>query len=676
MKKILKYIFILELIKIIYSIVPLWDFEKSTVNLLNNSQNSDTYTVCDKTINSLQFKLIRIIKKEGNTINQNRNLYLDNGKYTIYNVPWEDVGNIYKVKDNYNNYKYYICPKGKFHLHVYDGQNLVENYPEGFYENGDWELKCYYLQLENLNILYIGYLNTEQHFYHFDLNKEEYAYNYQIFDGLYDFRWTFTDDKPQLFPLLTLNKKNNEGFFLQFDYIWVNYDRDSDFTPSGNPRKLIDIKSKTISYFDENEESFNFYFLTYDNYFDFKIGYYKGGEIITESNLKKIKIIIHNETPLEFLDNINIEKINFIPYTKYLYYTIYNNKNNVKYHGIIDVEYNKLIFNTDKDILEFKPYSNNSMLAITKDSAYKICAVRDGDNCINECSNGFVPVYDTKSNVCKSKKECDNITLIPDDICLENCDTNIFTLKGKECGLCKDIYQTTTPKKLMNTSNCIDSIPENAEYYNEDLELLTCKNEYFIFQDKCVMNNCYEECSFCSKYSTDENDQNCYECKNKEYFMQEGNCVPKCEDGYYHKNEEKKICYKCHEHCATCLNGGTDENENCLSCDNNNTNYKYLVDAEGFYKNCVGKCPEKTKLVNNKCILEEKKEDNKSDDNNNNDNKNDNNNNDDYFLYIYIIFIFLLILIIIICFYRTICCRKKDDRDLINEISTELMENK
>ena len=140
MKKILKYIFILELINIIYSIVPLWDFEKSIVDLLNNSHNSDTYTVCDKTINSLQFKLIRIIKKEGNTISQNRNLYLDNGKYILYNVPWEDVGNIYKVKDNYNNDKYYICPKGTFHLHVYDGQNLVENNPEEFYENGGCEL--------------------------------------------------------------------------------------------------------------------------------------------------------------------------------------------------------------------------------------------------------------------------------------------------------------------------------------------------------------------------------------------------------------------------------------------------------------------------------------------------------------------------------------------------------
>ena len=76
----------------------------------------------------------------------------------------------------------------------------------------------------------------------------------------------------------------------------------------------------------------------------------------------------------------------------------------------------------------------------------------------------------------------------------------------------------------MNTSNCIDSIPENAEYYNEDLEILTCKNEYFIFPDKCAFSNCYKECNICSKYSADENDQNCYKCKNKEYFIQDGNC--------------------------------------------------------------------------------------------------------------------------------------------------------
>ena len=44
------------------------------------------------------------------------------------------------------------------------------------------------------------------------------------------------------------------------------------------------------------------------------------------------------------------------------------------------------------------------MLAITKDSSYKICTLIDGENCINEFSNGFIPVYDIKSNVCKSKK--------------------------------------------------------------------------------------------------------------------------------------------------------------------------------------------------------------------------------------------------------------------------------
>ena len=124
---------------------------------------------------------------------------------------------------------------------------------------------------------------------------------------------------------------------MQFAYSWIENDRKPEFSSSGKPRKLIDIKSKSICYFDEKEESYNFYFLIYNNYSDSKIGYYKG-EIITEHNLKKIQIIIYNETPLEFLDSINIEKINFIPYIKYLYDKITNTKNNIKYHGIIDAE--------------------------------------------------------------------------------------------------------------------------------------------------------------------------------------------------------------------------------------------------------------------------------------------------------------------------------------------------
>ena len=65
-----------------------------------------------------------------------------------------------------------------------------------------------------------------------------------------------------------------------------------------------------------------------------------------------------------------------------------------------------MIFNIDEEIIEFKPYGNNSMLAITKDSAYKICSIKgNNDKCIDECPEGKI-IYDiSKPNLCEIKGE-------------------------------------------------------------------------------------------------------------------------------------------------------------------------------------------------------------------------------------------------------------------------------
>ena len=77
------------------------------------------------------------------------------------------------------------------------------------------------------------------------------------------------------------------------------------------------------------------------------------------------------------------------------------------------------------------------------------------------------------------------------------------------------------------------------------------------------------------------------------FFIEDsGNCVYNCLDEYYKKNN---TCLRCHENCKKCLNGpeinDTIENQNCESC---KEDWKYLVTAKGFNKNCVNKCPEGT----------------------------------------------------------------------------------
>ena len=101
----------------------------------------------------------------------------------------------------------------------------------------------------------------------------------------------------------------------------------------------------------------------------------------------------------------------FIRNTKYVYYTIYNIEKETYYYGIIDIILNKVIFNTDEKINSFKPYNSNSMLAITENSAYKICFLSNNTGCINSCSSGNIFIDSYGPNFCGTK--CPNYILIP-----------------------------------------------------------------------------------------------------------------------------------------------------------------------------------------------------------------------------------------------------------------------
>ena len=81
--------------------------------------------------------------------------------------------------------------------------------------------------------------------------------------------------------------------------------------------------------------------------------------------------------------------------TKYAYYKIYNIIKEKSYYGIIDIVLNQILFNTDEEITTIKPYiensqsnSPNSVLVLTSNSAYRICALSVDVNCIdsNSCS--------------------------------------------------------------------------------------------------------------------------------------------------------------------------------------------------------------------------------------------------------------------------------------------------
>jgi hypothetical protein len=341
--------------------------------------------------------------------------------------------------------------------------------------------------------------------------------------------------------------------------------------------------------------------------------------------------------------------------------------------------------------------SNFSMLALTRDSAYEICPVYESNyNCLEACYNQYAKIiYDTqKPNLCYDTViKCENYILMPNEVCIETCDESIFTIiddnNNKQCGLCRDLNKAN-PYKLINTKKCFSTPPEGTKIIDERLKLINCLDGYTIKNDTCVEDKCNSHCKTCKGYSEDDNNQNCISCKNENEVVLNGNCIEKCPERYFVKDsncyecdnsclscsenpqnctkcidgeyldESNHTCNNCTEHCKTCSKGLENENENCLSCDLN-SEYQYLIKAEGFNNNCVDKCPENTTLKNNECVGF----------------KDDGKKQNDTLLFVFIIITAILLLLIMVCFFKNFCCKQKNhDEKLMKEINTELIESK
>ena len=658
MKKILIYLLFFEYIKISFSLVPLWNFEKSAKDLLEKSQRYE-YDVTSGTLWGKEYgpyeetyTLKRIIYKKDDIIKQEHQLFINNQFFGYIN-DFDDIESVYRNKNN----TVFICPKGRYHVYYYDFNNKkndtikIDNLKTDNY----WDLKCFYQSREHF--LFIGYLNSDNIFYEYDF-ENQILFDQKIYvdsntnTALYAFYWgignKFNTEKP-MFSIV----KYYQTFRLYYIYCYVNYGWGYCQSQNYNTKFSVNLKSQFLSFF-ENQNT-NFYFINFNEY-EYESGYCKN---IDKDNYIDIDITINYTNPFQFAEKIKINKLKFIYDTKYVYYNISTINKDKFYFGIIDVTLNKIIFNTDKEILEFKPFSSNAMLAITKNSAYKICAIyKNSNECTDECENNNLIIDSSNYNNCGGK--CTFI-IRPEDVCANNCDNSIYiTQNNKECRLCKDIgdnkYKVTNIKKQV----CLQNQPKNSEFVNKDLFLVSCKTGF----NKLENGNCVEKCS--NNYFLDE--EECEQCETscKTCDKNKGNCTS-CNDGeYVNRSSPTYSCSKCSDNCNTCI----DQDNNCLSC--KNTSYKYL-----YKKKCYEKCPGKTKPNNNsECILIDDK-DNNEEEEDNLDNLDNSGNNDSVMLLIFIIITGIFLLLILFCFCKSLCrSTKKDDEQLINEINTELISHK
>ena len=586
--------FFILLIKFLYVVSPIPNWDLSTQANILDATNPIYYTIYEKIAYDLKVILKKKIEKSDNRINAQNIVYVyekennDDNTYSKYIgervVEFSAIESHYKGKLGYN---ILICPKGKFHPYDFDNSGHIAP-PNSFNDNGEWDLRCYD---HNTGYFYLFYLlkNGNNFFYKYtgDYVSKNYVYSYFYDYMLKNGEYGNTQYK---FCVLRYDEDNNGVIRLCPQSLSANLENgDVNQVSKGSSKDLNKAKAKTQACF--NNDRYLFYF-TYNDASDFESGYSTSSinfdsDTNYESSVNNIQITKKTETPLTFVDNVEIQEMNFITGTKYAYYKIYNKDKDVTYYGLLDTAQSKILYNVQAEFTTFIPASTSStiiMLGLTEDNIYQLCITKNNGNCENECTDTNL-ILDADGNKCQSDCDSDKIKLMPEGYCIkkELCDLNVYEFNSDEteCGLCKYINKDNSNiYKFINTRGCISSIPDNAEYYNENSKLLKCMDNYHLDNSECIHDACYERCETCSGYSNNVNEQKCTSCKNN-YILDEetGNC-----------NISPTIINppsSCrNSKCLTC-NNESDELGLCLSCDE--TKYKKVNYTNTFYQfiNCI-----------------------------------------------------------------------------------------
>ena len=510
MKVILLIIFLLSYLDITSSTIPVWKFSGLANSLFADSSSPAVLiTFSDST-----YTFKRTFSKDGDSLNIKNQLYINGNPK---DVEFEGIGGVfYDVQD----LSTVICPKGNFLPHQSNGEpyNLNNNF-RTCYNNKKWDLKC---QTHSSGYFLSFYFNNcYKSLYGYSPSKKEWDGGNELREELYDVKVKeSTTGENGFYPILFLAKVGQNINLIGARETLKNWNGESIHRDSETLRVVLKIKTNSACYFEDNSEIF--YCLTY-NENSFSIVYSKDSisDYLDSSKINSVEISSTEDLTFNFVDKVEILEMNFISKTQNIYYSVKNIVNGKIYHGLMDFKTQKILFNIDEPIVKFDPLSNYEMLVTTTNSAFKICLYKYNSECVASCPSDTRLVYDAiNGNECISDSitpVCSsNIKLMPDDICIESCDTNIYVLDNGICQLCKD-HDSSKPYRIINTPDCLPDKPEGTEDFNEKLGLLTCSKGYQLDTEinSCVT-HCYPTCKTCSDYSEDESDQKCLTCEKGE----------------------------------------------------------------------------------------------------------------------------------------------------------------
>ena len=120
-------------------------------------------------------------------------------------------------------------------------------------------------------------------------------------------------------------------------------------------------------------------------------------------------------------------------------------------------------------------------------------------------------------------------------------------------------------KYIYNLGKCFDDIPEG----------------YYLIRDQNI-DKCDESCLTCNGKGTNQN-ANCTSCP-KGTYLNLGNCITKCDRGYYNDNGIDK-CYCDIQKCQICSLDSLEDNL-CIICNNNEGYYEKYESSNNIYIEC------------------------------------------------------------------------------------------
>ena len=509
------YLFLLmNQIILIFSSIPTWDINGIAIELYPSTStfSSNYYPLYDKDGYVLNKK---VTKNSDGTLSAINELTY-NSKTQI--VEFNDIESKY---ENQLGCTHLICPKGNFH--PYDFDNGV--YIKSFNEEGNWELSCY---RHNTGYFLIFYAHNGNKALYWVKGNNQNINAFSHFTELYGYKLPEYQEKEHNYEYKLPSIQKDEGGNLTFSgynlimnsgECQINKNQIQGYTI------ITEAKSDTQGSIDSDN---NFYFFTYNNVNDFSSGYSNNAFDINDGvYANSFSIHLNDKSPLNFIDNVEIKEMKFIPGTRFVYYKIYNTNKDTIYYGFIDIKLNKVLYNIEaEDTMKFIPLENGyEMLALTSTKLYRVCMVNPGDSCDNTCTTIML---DPEGNKCQENCVTGKIRLMPEGICIrkELCDENIYVLNEDEteCGLCNYFYPNDKKYKLINTPGCLSDIPNNVEYYNPQWFLYKCKTNYHLYNNKCEPDTCYVTCQTCSEISDDATNQKCLTCISG-YELVNGNCI-------------------------------------------------------------------------------------------------------------------------------------------------------